>query len=353
MTMKNKFLVFLLLITSSVLFYGCNRTGINYENDIVTEETLVADIEIMESKFLFNFPKDIFISDSLLIVYDIQGHDDAFHIFRKETGEYIKSFGHRGRGPGEIIDAGSVDCSSGKIVVCAPNQNKIVVYELDRILSDKLDPYREIQIVEVPNFVKKAVLYDNGYIIKGNDDRMRYGIWIPEQGLLKNIYTEYPKLSTNAEINWSLTDYASRLRLSPDCRKLVSGSYIGCVLEILDIQDDGCFGISATRYFYEPIWKIAAGAVPKWAVPTDETIIGFQDISLTQNYIYGLVWGIELEVLESGHPFIVKFDYSGTPKCKYFINDVMLALAVDSCDKIAYGIVMDSDGECFIGRMRL
>ena len=26
---------------------------------------------------------------------------------------------------------------------------------------------------------------------------------------------------------------------------------------------------------------------------------------------------------------------------------------VDSCDKIAYGIVMDSDGECFIGRMRL
>lgn len=182
---------------------------------------------------------------------------------------------------------------------------------------------------------------------------MRYGIWIPEQGLFKNVYTEYPQLSTNAEINWSLTDYASRLRLSPDCRKLVSGSYIGCVLEILDIQDDGCFGMSTTRYFYEPIWKIASGAVPKWAVPTDETIIGFQDISLTQNYIYGLVWGIELEVLESGHPFISKFDYSGNPKCKYLINDLMLALAVDSCDKIAYGIVMDSDGECFIGRMRL
>lgn len=150
-------------------------------------------------------------------------------------------------------------------------------------------------------------------------------------------------MTDDTETNWALTDYFAKVRLSQDGRILVATTYIGGVLEIFDINE-GQISLSAIRHFYRPVYGYANGAKPKWVTSISETTIGFQDLFLSKESIYGLIYGVGKDEIENAKPYIVEFDFSGNPKRKFTSDDVIETFAMDS-DGVIFGVGKNSIGE--------
>ena len=299
---------------------------------------------VLNDSFLFSWPKDLMILDSLLIVHDSYLQTTSLHIFRKSDGTHLKSFGAKGRGPGELIGINSVNTNyDGSITVFDLMGNKIILFDIVSVLLDRKPCFTEYPIPTAPNRIKQVLRHKNEFIVKGNDDKMRYGFWNPSAQTCHDLYTAYPQLSDDPEANWSLTDYAVRVRLSPDGKMLAGATYIGGVLELFDISENGLHP-RAARYFFEPRCEYLEGARPRWVQPVPESVIGFEDLYLTDDAIYGLVWGVEKSEMADSKPQLFRFDPNGNPTTAYTLSDEVLeTIAVDN-DGTIYGAGCDSEG---------
>lgn len=332
-------------IIVAVFCNQCSRqSAITYEGTITAGQTERLLSTVLNKSFLFSSPEDMMISDSLLIVHDSYQQAECFHIFRKSDGTFIKSFGRKGRGPGEFMDINSANTNyNGSITAYDPNYKKIVVFDIIDILQDRKPYFKEYTVTNAPNFITQMLLYKDEFIAKGNDDKLRYGFWDPTNETFHNIYTDYPQLSNEDEDNWALTEYAVKAKLSPDGKTLVSATYIGGILELFDIDDNG-LKLRTARFFFEPRYNYAQGAKPRWVTTSSESIIGFEDLFLTNDAIYGLVWGVERPQMENSMPQLFCFDFDGNPVKSYILNDALESVAVDD-DGTIYGVGCDSVGQ--------
>lgn len=232
---------------------------------------------------------------------------------------------------------------NGSITVYDPNYKKAVVFDIIDLLQDRKPYFKEYPVLKAPNFIKQMLCYKTDFIVKGNDDKLRYGFWDPTNETFHNIYTDYPQLSNEDEDNWALTEYAVKAKLSPDGKTLVSATYIGGILELFDIDDNG-LKLRTARFFFEPRYNYAQGAKPRWVTTSSKSIIGFEDLFLTNDAIYGLVWGVERPQMENSMPQLFCFDFDGNPVKSYILNDALESVAVDD-DGTIYGVGCDSVGQ--------
>lgn len=184
------------IIISMIVFCQCNHnlSDITYEGGIPADKSYNPEAESLNDSFLFSWPRDILIIDSLLIVHDSYKQAKGFHIFDKDTGTYLKSFGEKGRGPGEFLEVSSVNyCNDGHSVsVFDPNSKKVITFDIANIMRNVKPHYREYALMKSPNFVKQLIPYGDKFIAKGNSNKMRYGIWDPSAEQFSGIYTDYP-----------------------------------------------------------------------------------------------------------------------------------------------------------------
>ena len=292
---------------------------------------------------MFNFPQDIFVMDSLLIVHDSDGMDKAFDIFHKLTGNHILDFGLRGRGPGETLDVSSVNLMNDTLYVYDANLKKLVLYDIRGILAGKNSRSEISTKNAAPNMILQAVPTGNGeMILCGNDNRMRFGLWNMSLNEIKTTINDYPPYTEDKETDCSISCYSASIGFCPSENKLVSATYIGATMEIYNISYYG-FDKTFSGYYYRPVYEYARGAIPRWVIPGQDTIIGFQDLCLTNSAIYGLIWGIE-SPSEDNLQKLIKFDYNGTPLCRYELPDILESMTVDEDGNI-YGMAMNENME--------
>ena len=104
------------------------------------------------------------------------------------------------------------------------------------------------------------------------------------------------------------------------------------------------------RYFFEPRYGYAQGAKPRWVTTSPESIVGFENVFLTDDAIYGLVWGVEKSKMETCKPQLVRFDQNGNPVKSYTLDDTLESMAVDN-DGTIYGVGYDSNGRYKLCRL--
>ena len=171
---------------------------------------------------------------------------------------------------------------------------------------------------------------------------MRYGYWDEESDSISGAIIRYPKFSNDDETNWSICDYSTVDKISPNKEYLLCATYVGASLELFNL-DANEITQSRTKYIFEPIYDYAEGAVPRWVTPTDETVIGFSDVCLTNENIYGLLWGVKALDMESCNPIIIQYDYTLTARKAYKPKEIIEKITVDNNTIYATGI--DEKGE--------
>ena len=282
--------------------------------------------------------------DSLLIVQDSDGQERSFHVFNKVTGHHVADFGLRGRGPGETLNLSSANMLQDSLFVFDANLQKLVTYDIRGILSGK-PSWTETSITGIaPNMVLQALPVGNGKLLLcGNNDMMRFGLWNTRTSAIESVVRTYPSYSKDPETNWAVSGYSASVRYSEAQNKLVACTYVGAAMEVYDMSRSDIGQVSA-EYYYAPVYKYVEGTVPRWIVPAEDTVIGFEDLCLTDTGVYGLVWGVESSAMEKSIPTVIKFDYDGFPQCRYILPDILMAFTVDENGDI-YGMALNENME--------
>ena len=340
--MKKSFIAVFCVL--AVMSCSWNKEKIIYSDGIKVPEECKIAASVINDRYMFNYPQDILVMDSLLIVQDSDGMKTAFHVFDKTTGRHLTDFGFRGRGPGETFNISSANLYDGTLYVYDATLRKLVLYDIHEALAGNRC-WTEVPIDDVaPNMVLQVVPAGDGRLILcGNDGRMRFGLWRMSSDEMEAMVNEYPPYSEDEEADFAISCYSASVKFSETENKLVSGTYIGAVMEIYDVTPNG-IRKTFSGYYHRPRFEYAHGAVPRWVVPGKDTVIGFQDISLTASGIYGLIWGVRTLSPDGPVPELIRFGYDGTPECRYMVPDIMTAFAVDRNGDI-YGMALNDDME--------
>lgn len=330
----------------AIIFISCSdRKGkLVYTGEILVSDEYEVSDSVLNDTYMFNFPRDIFVMDSLLIVHDSDGMEAAFHVFSKYTGEHVLDFGLRGRGPGETLNVSSVNLLGDTLYVYDANLRKVILYNIPEILAGK-SSWKEINVSrDVPYMILQVVPIGNEkMILCGNNDKMRFGIWDTSSDEAEAKVCEYPPYSKDKEANSAISNYSASVKFNEFESKLVSATYIGATMEIYDVSSSGIVR-TFSEYYYRPEYEYARGAVPRWVIPGEDSVIGFQDICLTDSGIYGLIWGVRSSAMEASVPELIKFAYNGMPMCRYLIPDILESVVVDENGDI-YGMALNGNME--------
>ena len=327
-----------LLLFSMIIISCKERTELKYTK-LHFPETVSLQGEICNETFLFNSPKDVFLIDSLLIIFD-NNYDGIIHIFNK-AGQHKKSAIKRGRGPGEVVIPGSVDIIGNKILICDPSLQRLLVYDLAKIIDSQNPYYTDDYSTAAGSYwIRQAKWYKGeSIVIKSYSDDMRFG-FLQESKIIPT-YWEYPDLVPDQEENRSIWDYFSQWKFKPDYSKMVTTTYIGSLLEILNSDSITDIKTEKLISIHKPQYNLAEGARPKWVTSSDDTVIGFEDLFVTDNYIYALIYGVNINDLEANLPIIYVFSWDGEPMIKYQFEERILTFSVDEQERIIYAIASD------------
>ena len=174
------------------------------------------------------------------------------------------------------------------------DKNKILEYDIAKLLAGeegytKQLTYNELFKSEDKTVDDLIVVKDNAYFRFRMSPDSRLNIISPDI----NSYLTYNALpilnnsdegTGNDHIVWR---YMTRVCISPNKKYIAQTTYIGAVLDILEIAADKIQHVS-TRYIIEPIYE----QVDRNNITiTDNTTIGFDALCCTNEYIYGLING--------------------------------------------------------------
>ena len=327
-----------LLFFFSAIFSCKEKIALKYA-ELYFPETITLQGEICNDNFLFNSPHGILATDSLLILYD-NNYDGIVHVFSK-AGGYIRSGVKKGRGPGEIITLGSFDIFENKLLICDPSLNRLIVYNLNRIVND-LTPYytEEYTLFNDSYWIRQAKWYKDGSIaIKGYSDNLRFGFIDGEKVI--STYCKFPDLVLDQEENRSIWEYEVQWKFKPDYSKMVTTTYIGSLMEILNSENITYIESEKLLPIHKPKYTLAQGAKPKWITSSDNTTIGFLDLFVTDSHIYALIYGVNINDLETNLPSIYVLSWDGIPKVKYQFEERIWTFCVDEEEESIYAIASD------------
>ncbi len=358
MMAKNVVFLFCLFV-----FYACRQSPVRYSGDPVFPDTDTLQATLINADFIFDFPRQIALSDSLLVVRDggaaIPGEPAYFHLF-SDRGDYLGSFGRRGRGPGELLESTTLTFDrNGTAYAYDPASKKTVCYPLHDSLPC---PFREFDMRQAlpDSLVRQRYtritdllrIPAGNFLVIGNNDLLRFGIYTG-QGSVRPIWNTYPQLTamgTPAEV-WSIFNSSAKYRLAPDGSKLACATYVGAVLDCYSVDNDRMERIGTYR-IYEPVYKIFEGVTPTQITRTDRTVIGFEDLDVTNRYIYGLLNGC----FQGAYAYpdrIVVFDWEGRPVRSYHVDMPLCKIAVDDKRGVIYALTASEGEPCRLVRFDL
>ncbi|MDR1122329.1 MAG: TolB-like 6-bladed beta-propeller domain-containing protein [Dysgonamonadaceae bacterium] len=329
-----------IFLYSFILFFSCSQNPSDFSNGVffdVSEDIEHQKLNIDTTAVICGFVADMDILDSLLVVNDFIMQDNAINVYNYRTGEVAERFGFIGKGPGEVINpVKSIFTAANKIQLYEPNLKKMIVYNLSNNERHRLLEYSMLKS-KIEGWVLEAVKVNDHFICIGKTGIFEHKRFVVLDTLLNIIYStgDYPVLIKNqstSEIQ-DILYYVCNLALRPDNKRFASGSYIGAVLEIFDISEiEKDIRTVNTIRIYPPIYNRKKDVT--WG---DDTIIGFEDLYATNNFLYALLNGSRGAKYQYPNSICV-FDWDGNP-VKQYITDVPLrSFAVDESSKTIFAV---------------
>lgn len=303
--------------------------------------------EEINSSFGFTFPSEILLTDSLIIVMSPEGSSQILHLFEKSSGQHITSIGSKGRGPGEVIMPEAMCIDKNNLLSVYDGQfGKIVTYDLTKAI--RKEPYvnEDINISKYTNslnsqfYSETAQKLGSDFIVKGRSNTTRF-LKINEHNA--TLLTEtIPRIVEDSEENNAIWSFSSKWKIKPDSKKIVIGTYIGGVMQIADINS---YGIRSDTLlaFEKPIYKIVDGAKPKWITHTKETVFGFEDISVTNDYIYAIKSNPYFNTEKGDKTYVYVIDWNGIKRGVLSFDNWIYCGVVDDTNSTFYALAEKED----------
>ena len=345
--------IYITIIFYLVLMASCNNSG--DQTYRMPEFAQVKDVE--EIKFLtddigVNSVSDIFKYRDCLYLIAYDAHTQTIlHAYDIKTGKRIYSAIRYGNGPGELIypNISYFDYESGHLYF----YDKVKQSCFEYVISDQVSLISDQMSTNTPWITHYFPIQGVGELtmkaIKEDIDNQTKDVRISLIDNSRQIVSEYNIFPINHDKNILHAVYQSdRADVSTDKKHLVVGTSYGSILEVFDITK----GIKpkTVKYFVEPTLILREGRYNN-----DDTIIGFNDLFASNEYIYAAYDGENYGDVPASEFFnnIAVFDYNGTPTYLLRLNDRVERICVDEETGEIYIVLKLRSGEVKIAELNM
>lgn len=342
-----------ILLYSILAMVSCN----NYTNQVYRTPdfpyvTDVNNIKFLTDDICVNTVSDIFkYGEHLYIIaYDAQ-NQTYLQAYDIKTGERLYSTIRYGNGPGEIIypNISYFDYDSGHLHFYDKVSERIFEYDLSNqvsLVAENIStnfPWitHYFPIKSLGNLTMMAI--KEGASEQLNNARISL---INDQNQVVSEYNNFP-IESDKNIQYAVYQ-TDRADISMDKQHLIVGTSYGSILEIFDITE----GImpKAVKYFVEPTLILREGKYNN-----DDTIIGFNDLFASNQYIYASYDGENYGNVPACDFFnnIAVFDYNGMPVILLRMKNRVERICVDEEAGEIYAVLKLHSGEVKIAKLNM
>ena len=303
----------------------------------VTSTLINGDLECI-------YPFNLIATDSLLIVQEpsLAGEETVNALSLQ--GEKEATIIRRGQAPFEMPNLVARAILHPGDTLTAYDNPYLGYFPIAEILKKDVAAVKKLEVsAEFRSFaIVDVIPLGENLLARGTTPENRFIIMTPDSQYVSTDYFT-PITDDTPEINASVWSYASTLVINPKAKRWAVGSYIGGCLDIFEFSG-GEIRFIGGAYISKPIYDFYDSQA-NW---TEETTIGFDDLSATDSKIYALYSGIKGKNLKTGTmPVfgnrIIVYDWDGHPVKVIDADCQIKTFAVSPDESMIYAVALNPD----------
>lgn len=332
--------IFLIILVSC--FSSCQNGTNNNLLDLFTEEYFLSsplDFSIEEDSLARI--EGITCNNNDLIVYDVYDAH-CFTLFDAISGKFITRFGTIGQGPDEILIGSYGELTNGNYYVFNDQLKRIWIFNTDSLRNNIKKPQTNIQYnIQESQFTKLLPVTDSIFVGVGdykkgtqivvfdiNNEVLDYGIDTYNfNDASFNVYTRF------------LSNQGNFVK-HPQYNKFVFSVNFSSNIDFFELKNNEIIPSKLLRLgnpLYEPI--IEGGGTIFRAVPDEQAITGYIDLSAGNRYVYALYSEKRLYENWRKSKVVLVFDWEGNPIARLNIDREVYYIAVDEANNKLFAAV--------------
>lgn len=316
------------------LLVGCSNNA-NKNRAPETKGT----VRLIEQEFLWP-TRPTFISEYRMLYID-EKEPCFLHLYDPINKKKVFSGYQIGRGPDEMLGPFSISIESDTAFWI----HDIVQKEFKQflIIGDSIASSKKIPLQE------KRLLYPN---ILNNDFVLAVNIssesdaWVNIYDSVGNLIRElvkYPENELGIPQSVFMESYQGNLKVKPDKSKFVLACRYSDMLNVYNIDGTPVLTYRTNKPFKPKmiVQSIGGGIV---MAQNDETILGFTDVAVSDDYIFGLFSGKSRKEKDPSYcNEILQFDWSGKLLMRYFFEVPLVSITFSNEEQALYMFIMESN----------
>ena len=297
---------------------------------------------------LFRYPWRIRAKGDRAVVEDLHGVDHFYHLFTYPDFRYLSSFGERGDGPEEMLQAENFRWEGDRLWTLDCNKSEMVLWHFNDG-RDSLLRGKAMMLDKALLSPLDFVLYGgNRFIIPDYSGDHRF-CWTDRQGKLLRRTGGIPSSNKEA-LKHSRPALAQAWRsfidYHPDNGVLACVTQLGDVIEVYNLKKNT--HVVKVGSQGEPQFKVSSEG---YGIPTG--IMGFGDVQVTSRAIYTTFEGENFKDIArnyqkgikapQGGNRILVYSLEGEPLCKYVLDHYIDGIYVDEERNLLWAVDGNQD----------
>ena len=321
--------------------YGCenNKHNIKQFEKFSVEKNIKMEYLSLDSTTYIDYPIKIIQNDSIIFILDIGNSTDYYiHCYSATNYQHLKSTFKKGQGPNEYISINNIQILNDTLYAYGI-ANEVFYTSVKN--NDLNSPIQKIKIDDDFGFLVRGFKTKNKfYFPVFNIENANRMLEFDKKG---NYLSSFGEIISKNGINSAPTFQAYFPFIHGNSDYIVAAAQFGEIIEIYDLNNKNQINLLGKKGY--PEFNVIKN------IAINKGIMGFEDVYITDNYIYALFNGekvIERTVDQQGGKYIYVFDFKGRPLMKLILNRYSTSLFVDSKDSVMYLLDVNSNSPLFV-----
>ena len=348
----------IIIILLAILFFECTSKEASDNILYFSEEDLPTIKRLEGEKYNIHEivnPRSVFLKEDLIIILERKNvRDSKFHVIDLKTGEYLRSKGVDGMGPGEVTVITQIEDTGelGKVWAYDPEMRKFSkydIYDSSRLAEEEFKSPETSFFLTTVAWAKDETLFGSTvdgwskylHLTKKGDTLALLGNWAD---MIKNRDLPNGYLAEELDANLISNVFQGTIKSNSSKSYLVEVGTRVDYIDIIDIEEKKILTI------YGPVKKIqdfSIGYSMSYQMPDFgmNSTLRYLDVYPGEKSFFALFSGKSYRELSGPDNLnrVFEFDYEGNILNQYQLDFPILGIAVDEENKVIYGVTVDRE----------